>query len=281
MGGPMAVNLARTGHDLRVFDVRAEPIERLVALGAGAAQSVADLAAQADIVMTVVVDETQADAVLIGTEANPGVLGAARRGTVVLVHSTIGSAACRRLGAAAAQRGIDLLDAPITGGPSGARDGTLGIMVGGDLAALERCRAVLAAVSSEVIHVGEIGTGQLAKLANNMVLATTMQAVHEALLLAGRSGLGIDTLLRVLGSGAGSSWVVEHWHDIGASSRGYPGGADGVAALTYKDLALALAEGHRVRASLPVTALTAQRLAEPYLAAEAAEAAAAAVAAAQ
>lgn len=269
MGEPMAANVVKAGHDLTVFDLRDEPIDRLKAMGAAAAGSIAELASAATVIMTVVVDEAQAAAVLAGREGQPGVLDAAAPGSVVLVHSTIGPKACIRLGELAATRGIDLLDAPITGGPSGARDGSLAIMVGGDTEALQRCRFALEAVSREIVHVGAVGAGQLVKLANNMVLATTMQAVHEALLLGGQAGIDDDVLLQILGAGAADSWVVKHWRDIGESARDYPGGADGVAALTYKDLSLALAEAQRSRVSLPVTALTSQQLVGPYLAAQA------------
>jgi 3-hydroxyisobutyrate dehydrogenase-like beta-hydroxyacid dehydrogenase len=268
MGEPMAANIARAGHDLTVFDLRDEPVDRLKAMGATAAGSIGELASKTTVIMTVVVDEAQAESVLVGRADQAGVLDVAAPGSVVLVHSTIGPAACIRLGQVAAERGIDLLDAPISGGPSGARDGSLAIMVGGDAEALQRCRFALEAVSREIVHVGAVGAGQLVKLANNMVLATTMQAVHEALLLGSHAGIDANVLLQILGAGAADSWVVKHWRDIGESARGYPGGADGVAALTYKDLALALAEGQRSRLSLPVTALTSQQLVGPYLAAQ-------------
>jgi 3-hydroxyisobutyrate dehydrogenase-like beta-hydroxyacid dehydrogenase len=265
----MAANIVRAGHDLSVFDVRAEPVAELAAAGATAAGSIAELARAATVIMTVVVDEAQAETVLVGRPDEPGVLQVAAPGSVVLIHSTIGPKACARFAELASDRGIELLDAPITGGPSGARDGSLAVLVGGSAEALERCRFALEAVSGEIVHVGDVGAGQLAKLANNMVLAITMQAVHEALLLGDQVGIDQDLLLRVLGSGAADSWTVRHWRDIGASARGYPGGADGVAALTYKDLALALAAAQQRRVSLPVTALTSQSLAAPYFAAQA------------
>jgi 3-hydroxyisobutyrate dehydrogenase-like beta-hydroxyacid dehydrogenase len=264
MGEAMAVNVAKAGHDLTVFDLREEPMGRLRALGAVAAESVADLARTSTVVMIVVVDEAQTEAVLLGTPNEPGVLESAARGSVVLVHSTIGPDACRRFAGLAAERGIDLLDAPITGGPSGARAGSLAVMVGGDADALERCRFALEAVSGEIFPVGDVGAGQLAKLANNVALAITMQAVHEALALGSSVGIDPETLLRVLGSGAADSWVVRQWHGIGESARDYPGGIDGLVSLTYKDLSLALAAAARRQVPLPVTALTSQALGAPY-----------------
>jgi 3-hydroxyisobutyrate dehydrogenase-like beta-hydroxyacid dehydrogenase len=269
MGGPMASNIVRAGLNLTVFDVRAEPAARLAAEGASVATSPAELARTADVVLLVVVDEAQADAVLVGTPEQPGVLQFAAPGSVVVIHSTIGPQACRRLADLAAARGIDLLDAPISGGPSGARAGSLAVMVGGDEAALARCRFAIEPVGAEIVHVGPVGAGQLAKLANNMVLAITMQAVHEALMLGREAGIDPDLLLQVLGSGAADSWTVRHWRDIGESARVYPGGAEGVAALTHKDLALALAAARQGGIDVPVTELTSQRLVGPYRAAQA------------
>lgn len=269
MGAPMASNIVRAGLDLTVFDVRAEPAARLAAEGASVATSVAELGRTADVILLVVVDEAQADAVLLGGPERPGVLQVAAPGSAVVVHSTIGPQACRRLAGLAAARGIDLLDAPISGGPSGARAGTLAVMVGGDEAALARWRFAIEPVSAEIVHVGGIGAGQLAKLANNMVLAITMQAVHEALTLGREAGIDPGALLQVLGSGAADSWTVRHWRDIGESARVYPGGAEGVAALTHKDLALALAAAEHAGIDVPVTELTSHRLVGPYQAAQA------------
>jgi 3-hydroxyisobutyrate dehydrogenase-like beta-hydroxyacid dehydrogenase len=269
MGEPMASNITRAGLDLTVFDVRSEPTARLATQGASVAASVAELARTSAVILVVVVDEAQADAVLVGSPEQPGVLQNAAPGSVVVMHSTIGPQACRRLAGLAVARGIDLLDAPISGGPSGARAGTLAVMVGGDEAALQRCRFAIEPISAEIVHVGPIGAGQLAKLANNMVLAITMQAVHEALMLGREAGIDPDLLLQVLGSGAADSWTVRHWRDIGESARVYPGGADGVAALTHKDLALALAAAQHAGIDVPVTALTSHRLVGPYQAAQA------------
>jgi 3-hydroxyisobutyrate dehydrogenase-like beta-hydroxyacid dehydrogenase len=122
-------------------------------------------------------------------------------------------------------------------------------------------------MSRQILHLGDVGTGQLAKIANNSVLAVTLHAVHEALVLAREVGLGPQAMLEVLCSGAGDSWVARNWSAIGAATLAYPGGAEGVAALTHKDLALALAVAHAQGAALPLTALAAEDLLEPYRAA--------------
>jgi 3-hydroxyisobutyrate dehydrogenase-like beta-hydroxyacid dehydrogenase len=264
MGEPMAANVARSGQPLTVIDVRSEPMDRLVALGAKPAASLAALAAACDVILVAVVDEPQLDAVLLGPD---GVFASARPGTVVVVHSTVGPAACLRLDAEAAPRGVVLLDAPITGGPSGAVAGTLSILVGGSSSALERCRPALAAMSREIFHLGGVGAGQLAKVANNAVLAVTLHAVDEVLRLADAVGLGRQAMLDVLCSGSGESWVARNWGAIGASANAYPGGADGVAKLTRKDLTLALATADAQGIALPFTTLAAQGLEQPYRAA--------------
>jgi 3-hydroxyisobutyrate dehydrogenase-like beta-hydroxyacid dehydrogenase len=264
MGEPMAANVARSAQPLTVIDVRPEPMDRLVSLGAKPAASLAELAAACDVVLVAVVDETQLDAVLLGAH---GVFANARPGTVVVVHSTVGPVACLRLETEASSRGVLLLDAPITGGPSGAVAGTLSILVGGSESALQTCRPALEAMSREIFHLGGVGAGQLAKIANNAVLAVTLHAVDEALRLADGVGLGRHAMLDVLCSGAGDSWVARNWAAIGASTHAYPGGADGVATLTRKDLALALATAQGQGIALPFTTLASHGLEQPYRAA--------------
>jgi 3-hydroxyisobutyrate dehydrogenase-like beta-hydroxyacid dehydrogenase len=264
MGEPMAANIARSGQPLTVIDVRSEPMDRLVALGAKPAASLAALAAACDVVLVAVVDEPQLDAVLLGGD---GVFANARPGTVVVVHSTVGPGACLRLEAEAAAHGLLLLDAPITGGPHGAVAGTLSILVGGSEPALDTCRPALEAMSREIFHLGGVGAGQLAKIANNAVLAVTLHAVHEALRLAEGGGLRRQAMLDVLCAGSGDSWVTRNWSAIGATVTGYPGGPEGVAKLTRKDLTLALAAAAEQDLPLPFTTLATQGLEQPYRAA--------------
>lgn len=264
MGEPMAANVARSGQPLTVIDVRSEPMDRLVALGAKPAASLAALAAACDVVLVAVVDEPQLDAVLLGGD---GVFANAWPGTVVVVHSTVGPGACLRLEAEAAAHGLLLLDAPITGGPHGAVAGTLSILVGGSEPALDTCRPALEAMSREIFHLGGVGAGQLAKIANNAVLAVTLHAVHEALRLAEGGGLRRQAMLDVLCAGSGDSWVTRNWSAIGATVTGYPGGPQGVAKLTRKDLTLALAAAAEQDLALPFTTLATQGLEQPYRAA--------------
>jgi 3-hydroxyisobutyrate dehydrogenase len=263
MGLPMALNVARTDHPLTVFDLQEGPVKEAVALGATAASTVEEVGEASDVILVAVVNDAQVEGVLLGTDG-PGVFGTAARGSVVVVHSTINPRTCRRLAALAEERGLHLLDGPISGGPMGAREGTLSIMVGGDPAALETCRPTLETMSQRIFHLGGVGMGQVAKVANNVVLAITLEAVNEGLTLARDAGIDEDVMLEVLGTSTGDSWAVRNWHAVGEVARNYPNGATGVANLTYKDISLALSIGHDQGTMLPVAGLTSQMLEEPY-----------------
>ena len=269
LGEPMAAQVAKAGFDLTVFDVRPDPVAQLVAIGAKAADSIASLAMHCDVILVAVVDDKQVREVVQGDSNALGVLKVAKPGSIVVLHSTVHPDTCRALSATAALHQIDLLDAPVSGGPRGAQTGSLSIMVGGPQTALDRCRAVLLAMGDRVTHLGESGSGQIAKLANNVALAITMRAVHEALAFAEANGVGAETMRELLTLGAANSWVAENWSGIGNTVAHYQaGGAQGVANLTFKDLSLALSIAHNSLVALPATALTAQVLAEPYGSAE-------------
>jgi 3-hydroxyisobutyrate dehydrogenase-like beta-hydroxyacid dehydrogenase len=201
--------------------------------------------------------------VLLGTDG-PGVFGTAKPGSVVVVHSTINPRTCRRLAAQAEERGLHFLDGPISGGPMGAREGTLSIMIGGDAATLEICHPVLETMCQRIFHLGSVGMGEVAKVANNMVLAITLEATHEGLALARDAGIDDALMLEVLQTSTGDSWAVRNWYAVGEVARNYPNGPTGVANLTYKDISLALSIGHDQGTKLPVTGLSSQLLEEPY-----------------
>jgi 3-hydroxyisobutyrate dehydrogenase-like beta-hydroxyacid dehydrogenase len=268
LGEPMAAQVVKAGFDLTVFDIRPEPVRRITALGARSAESIDSLARECDVILIAVIDDRQVSDVLVGSNGSTGVLRIAGPGTVVVVHSTVHPATCRRLSAIALERQIDLLDAPVTGGPGGAESGSLSIMVGGSATGLDKCHPVLASMGDHVTLLGESGSGQLAKIANNVGLAITMRAVHEALAFAAASGIDAVKMRDLLSLGACNSWVVENWSAVGTTAANYQaGGPLGVAKLTYKDLSLALSIAHTQELALPGTALTAQLLADPYLAA--------------
>ncbi|WAJ44273.1 NAD(P)-dependent oxidoreductase [Mycobacterium sp. Aquia_216] len=267
-GEPMATRVALAGLDLVVFDLRDEPMTRLERCGARSVASVESMAQSCDIIQIAVVNDQQVTNLLIGDAESPGIIERAASGSIILVHSTIHPDTCRRLSAVAATKRIEVLDAPVTGGPAAAASGALSVMVGGSAAAVETCRPVLDAIGTTITHLGASGAGQLAKLANNIGIAMTMRAVHESLSFASANGIPADQMLGLLGHGAASSWVAENWLTIGHTAAHYQaGGVQGVADLTYKDLWLALSIAHDSRLALPGAALAAQLIAEPYCAA--------------
>ena len=223
LGEPMAMQVAKAGFDLTVFDIRPDPIARLVALGAKEADSIDALAMRCDVILVAVVDDKQVSDVLLGGSGSTGVLRIAKPGSTVVLHSTVHPDTCRALNSTAAARRIDLLDAPVSGGPRGAQTGSLSIMVGGSASALNRCRAVLLAMGDHVTHLGDLGAGQIAKVANNVALAITMRAVHEALAFAESNGVNPETMRQLLTWGAANSWVAENWSDNRELRRELPG----------------------------------------------------------
>jgi 3-hydroxyisobutyrate dehydrogenase len=218
------------------------------------------------VLMIAVVNDQQVRQV-VGTPGEAGLLARARPGTVVLIHSTIPPETCRELAAMGEPAGITVLDAPMTGNVHAAAAGNLSVMVGGDPAGLEVARPAVAAFATRITHLGPVGTGQLAKIANNLAIAITMRAAREALRLAEASGIDSDLMLPLLASGGADSWVVRNWRTIGESAESYPGGAAGLGELTYKDVSLALGLARKAGVEIPAGALASQLLDDAYLAA--------------
>lgn len=198
IGQPMAARIVAGGFPTTVHDRRAEACVALAARGARVAASPAAVAAAAEVIGICVRDDADVEAVLHGAD---GILATATPGTVLAIHSTITPQTVRACGAAAAASGVMLLDAPITGGAAGAESGTLTCMVGGDAAALERCRPVFATTASRIVHTGALGTGAATKLCNNLMLYLELLAAREAAALARRVGVDVSTLIEVSRSG--------------------------------------------------------------------------------
>ncbi|MFF3872221.1 NAD(P)-dependent oxidoreductase [Streptomyces sp. NPDC001978] len=266
MGRPMAGRVLDAGFPLTVFDVNPANMADLARSGATVASSLGELARACDVVMVAVVNDAQVRGVMDG---DGGVLAAARPGTVVLVHSTVHPDLCGELTEAGAARGLVVLDAPMTGSPDAAARGALSMMVGGDKAATERVRPVLEAIATHVTHLGAAGSGQLAKIANNLAIAVTMRAIDEALAFATSYSIDRETMLSLLVSGGADSWVARNWSAIGGTTRNYPGGAKGLADLTHKDVSLALALAHRNDVAVPTAAVASQFLLDAYKSAQA------------
>ncbi len=263
----MAHRLVRAGFDVSVIDVNAVAVNELVGVGARKAESSEELGASCDLVLIAVVNESQVRQVL-GEPGHAGLLSHPRKGLVVLIHSTIHPDACRELADRAKVVDVSVLDAPMTGNGDAAAAGTLSIMVGGDGDALIRARSAVDAYAARVVHLGSVGVGQIAKIANNVAIAVTLRGVREALDLAAAHGITSDDMLPVLTSGGADSWVARSWRAIGASADDYPGGARGLGNLTHKDVSLALTLAREAGISIPSAAVAAQLLDDAYLAAQ-------------
>jgi len=205
MGAPMSRNLLKAGHEVAVFDVDASRIEEIADVGARAAESPADAASGADVTITMVPDSQDVEAAIAGTR---GIIEGAGRGSVVVDMSTISPATSRTLAARLAERGVDMLDAPVSGGVIGAQNAALTIFVGGDEAVFERCLPVLRAMGGAVTHMGPSGAGHTAKLANQILGAGCMIGVAEGLVFAKKAGLDLKTFVEAAMQGAAASWTL-------------------------------------------------------------------------
>lgn len=194
IGGPMAANLLDDSFSLTVFDVSEYAVQSLVARGASAATSAKELAQHSEIIGICVRDDRDVDAVLFGEH---GVLAGAARHCVIAIHSTVTQDGLQRWHDAARARGVDLLDAPITGGAQGAQDKTLCYMVGGEQTLLERYRPVFETSGKTIIHAGGLGSGMALKLCNNLMTYAAFTAMHEAAKLAEACGLSLDVIHEV------------------------------------------------------------------------------------
>ena len=252
MGRPMALNLLRGRHELTVWARRPAAIEPLVERGAAAAATPAALAAGSDAVFTMLTGAADVEQVLFGAH---GVAHGARPGTLVVDTSTIDPAASRATAARLRERGLDALDAPVSGGPHGARDGTLSIMVGGPADALERARPLFDCIGAKVLRMGDAGAGQATKACHQLLLLVTAQGVAEALTLARRCGLDVGRVREALLQGMASSRVLDFFGDRMAR-RDFDAGIE--SRLYHKDLDVAMNLAHGLGVPLPAGAVTMQ-----------------------
>lgn len=249
MGRPMALNLLKAGHLVRVFNRTRVRMEPLIAAGALGADSPADAACDADVVVTVVSDSPDVREVILGAN---GALSGCRAGAVIVDMSTISPAVAVEIGQACRERGVEFLDAPVTGGESGAVAGMLSILVGGNMDALERVRDVLDAMGSKVTYMGPNGAGQSAKLCNQVVCVLNILAVCEGLTLAEALGLDKATWLEAVREGAAASWMLSNLGPKMIAEDWAPGFR---IALQRKDLRLALEAAAQAKLSLAGTSL--------------------------
>jgi 2-hydroxy-3-oxopropionate reductase len=249
MGREMARNLLQAGHTVRSYDVVADAVSQAVAAGAVATSSIAEAAEGADMVITMLPDTPDVERVVLG---EGGLLSNPPPGRLIADMSTIAPQAARRMHAALQEQGVALLDAPVSGGPVGAQNGTLSIMVGGDAEAFARARPVFAAMGSTILHVGETGAGQTVKLCNQLVVGINLQAVCEAIALARASGLDLQQRRNVLLGGSASSWMLDK---LGPAMIAGDASAGFRIDLMLKDLRLVQEMAQSLAVPLPGTAL--------------------------
>lgn len=241
MGAPMARNLLKAGHSLMVCDVVQRNVDALKAAGASAATSPARAASEAELVITMLPSSPHVKTVYLDDE---GVLSGVARGVTLVDSSTIDPHTAREVAALAARHGNPMADAPVSGGTGGAEAGTLTFMVGGSSEVFEKIAPVLRQMGKNIVHCGESGTGQVAKICNNLLLGITMIGVSEAMNLGTALGIDAKVLAGIINTSSGRCWSSDTYNpypgvmDNVPAARGYTGGFG--ADLMLKDLGLAL-----------------------------------------
>jgi 2-hydroxy-3-oxopropionate reductase len=256
MGREMALNLLKAGFAVCAYDVRKEAIDDLVAQGATGAQSPADAARDADIVISMLPDTPQVEEIVYG---QGGLLASPPRGGLLVDMSTISPVAVRRMHGDLKAAGVEFLDAPVSGGPVGAKNASLSIMAGGDENAFLRAEPYFRAMGTTIIHVGEAGAGQTVKLCNQLVCAINLQAICEALALGRASGVDLNQLRNVLLGGSAASWMLDKLGPamiVGDTSAGFR------IDLMLKDLRLVQEQALSLYVPLPGTALVTSQYVE-------------------
>lgn len=255
MGGPMALNLAKAGHALTVFDLDPAAVSGLVAAGARAAASAREAASGQDVVVTMLPASRHVEAAYRGPD---GVIAGLGPGMVVIDMSTIDPGTSRRIAGEVAATGASMLDAPVSGSSTGAAEGTLTIMVGGDAADLEAQRDLLAAMGRTIIHCGAAGMGEAVKLCNQLVAGASVVAVAEAFALGARLGADPKVLFDVMSRSSGNCWALQTRPPVAGLVPTAPSEHDFAPGfmvdLMHKDLALIRAAASEVGLPLPLAA---------------------------
>jgi 3-hydroxyisobutyrate dehydrogenase len=251
MGGGMAPNLAKAGHDVRAFDLVAEAVQRATEAGCAAAPSAAEAVKDADVVITMLPASKHVRAVF-----HDDVAPNAKKGALLIDCSTIDVASAREVGEGLIKLGFEFVDAPVSGGIAAAAGGTLTFMVGGTDEAFEKARPILEPMAKAVIHAGDLGAGQAAKICNNMILGATMIVTCEGFALAQKLGLDLQTFFDISSKASGQSWSMTSYAPVPGvgpdtpADHDYEGGF--AAALMLKDLKLAAEAARSVGAYTPM-----------------------------
>ncbi len=254
MGKPMARNLLKAGYPLTVHSRSPGPVEELLSDGATMASSSREVAERTEIIITMLPDSADSELVILGTD---GVLNGTRPGSVIIDMSSIAPLVSMRIAAEAAQNGVEMLDAPVSGGETAAIAGTLAIMVGGKREVFDRCQDVLKAMGKSVVLVGDLGAGGITKLANQIIVAANIEAIGEAFVLAQKAGMDPELVYQAIRSGLAGSNALEAKIPMITDRNFKPGFR---IRLHQKDLHNALLTGKELGVPLPVTSLVQQML---------------------
>lgn len=248
MGKPMSKNLLKAGYDLVVFNRSQGSVAEVVAAGAQAAPTPKAVAAQCDVIITMLPNSPQVKEVVLG---EGGVIEGARRGAVVVDMSSIAPLVSREIAAKLADKGVEMLDAPVSGGEPKAIDGTLSVMVGGKKEVFEKCYDVMKAMAGSVVLTGDIGAGNVTKLANQVIVALNIAAMSEALVLAAKAGVEPELVYQAIRGGLAGSTVLDAKAPLVMDRKFNPGFRIN---LHLKDLNNVLETSHEIGVPLPLTA---------------------------
>ena len=247
MGKPMSKNLLKAGYDLTVCDINASAVAEVVALGAKAASTPKEVAAQTEIIITMLPNSPQVKPVVLGEN---GVIEGAKPGTIVVDMSSIAPLAAQEVAKALAEKKVEMLDAPVSGGEPKAIDATLSIMVGGKQAIFDECLPILKCMGASAVLVGEVGAGNVTKLANQIVVALNIAALSEALVLATKAGVDPELVFNAIKGGLAGSTVMNAKAPLMLDRKFDPGFRIN---LHIKDLANVMETAHEVGVPLPLT----------------------------
>ncbi len=258
MGSPMAENLIKSGHDVAGFDINADAVEKLQALGAETAATASAVATGRDVVVSMLPSGKEVRGTYLGGD---GVIARAAPGTLLIDSSTIDVETARDVAAAAREQGHAMLDAPVSGGVSGAQSASLTFMVGGSDDAFAQAQSILAAMGKTIVHAGDAGSGQAAKICNNMILGASMIIVSEAFVLAEKLGLSAQKLFEISSKSSGQCWSMTSYCPVPGLVPASPANRDFqagfTAAMMLKDLRLAQEAARMAGATAPLGAAAA------------------------
>ncbi|MDO6693115.1 3-hydroxyisobutyrate dehydrogenase [Aliiglaciecola sp. 3_MG-2023] len=256
MGGPMAINLVKAGHTVKVFDLFPEAVDKVVTQGATAAGSAVDAAQESDVVITMLPSGKHVESLYVSSDQP--LFDVVKKDVLIIDSSTIDAATAKKVSAIAAEQGLSFVDAPVSGGVAGAAAGTLAFMVGGTKDQFDQAKPILDNMGLNIFHAGPSGAGQIAKCCNNMLLSVLMAGTAEALNMGVENGLDPAVLSEIMLQSSGNNWALQKYNPYPNVMEGVPSSNDYQGGfqvdLMYKDLGLAMDISHQSGAATPMGA---------------------------